>query len=509
MIVFKNKLTPQKIENSIFFLFLVIYTSYLLFLSNNLGLGEDESCTISTTANSFLKVIRLSYIFEGQPPAYFIIVALWRRINDGLFFARLLSVVFTLLSAHVLNKILQLIFKKIYSKWVIVMFLLNPFTVWASVEIRLYSLLILLSFIVIHLFYLIYFYNQKNLKFYFVLIGLLGVYTQYYFIFLLISLSILLAIVKGWRFFLNFCLLVIPIAVLFLPNFLYIKDQFVLHNNTQVVYSFLSRLRSILGSPFYFIASSGDLPYGRFWAWLVRIMFISLSLISLHKLYTIDKKQKQPDLKRILEIIIPTIIILLIMAMVYTLSSLIFAYQYMTIAFPFYCLLYILFVVFSKNLKNYIYGIFSIYFIIVLLYTYKAPYIKSVDYKSIVEFVQRTEQVNEPILFHDKSIVMKFKYYYKGNNSLNPLPQLKFDLNFYNDDLKDTLELNQSIEKIYKDSRTILLITGNDIGFTKKKTLTNKMMNCYIENNYIIQIDTTFKGIREDYNIRVRRLSRK
>ena len=506
MSAFKNKLKIEKFEDYIFFLFLILYTSFLLFISNRMVIGEDEAYTLSTTSFSLLKVIKLSYSFEGQPPVYFVIISIWRLINNSLFFARILSLLFTLLSAFVLDKLVYLISRKIYSRWIIVLFLLNPFTVWASIEVRLYSMLILISTTTIYLFYLIYFHDHKKYKFFFFLVALLGIYTQYYFVFLIISLSILLLLAKGWRHFFNFCLFAIPLAILFLPNLSFIKDQFEMHNNTQISHTLFQTSRAIFSTPFYFFVSSGDLANGRNWAWIMRIIFIILFVFSVYQFQRAYKNKKNQDFIKIIGILVPTVIILVIMLLVYGFSNLIYDYKYMTIVFPIYCLLYGIFNILDHNLKNYIYGFFCFFFIVVLINTYKSPYIKIVDFKSIVEFTQRTEYENEPILFHCKTIVLKFKYYYKGNNSLNPLPPLKFDYNYYNDDLKDTIELDQSIKNVYKNSKTVLLITGNDMGFTKKMELTNEMINRYINNNYIVQIDTTFKGKIIDDNIRVRRL---
>ena len=103
----KNK-DWEKIAGYLFYTFLLIYASFLLILCYKLSIWEDEAYSLHTTAYSLSEVIGLSYNFEGQPPAYFIILALWRKIDDGIFFARLLSVLFIFLSAFVLNKVLQL-----------------------------------------------------------------------------------------------------------------------------------------------------------------------------------------------------------------------------------------------------------------------------------------------------------------------------------------------------------------------------------------------------------------
>ena len=202
----------HKSKQYFFWGFIFIYALFLLFLCNEMSIWVDEAYTLNTTANSLSKVVHLSYQFEGQPPVYFVILALWRKFNNGIFFARSLSVLFTFLSAYVLNKLLKLIFEKIYTKWVIILFLINPVTIHAGLEIRLYSFLILLSVTLIYLFYLIYYYNHTSHKILFIIIGVLGVYTQYYFVFLIISLTLIILIRRSWRLFFNFCLWCLPIA---------------------------------------------------------------------------------------------------------------------------------------------------------------------------------------------------------------------------------------------------------------------------------------------------------
>ena len=229
------------------------------------------------------EVIRLSYDFEGQPPAYFVILSLWRKIDGGIFFARFLSIVFTFLSAFFLYKILRLYFDEIRTKWVIVLFLLNPFTVKYSVEIRLYSLLILLTLIACYTFYLIYFRNQKKHKLIFILVGLIGIYTQYYFVFIIVSFSLILLIIKGWNSFKDFILLAIPIAIFSLPNLIYIEEGFKIHNNTKFENSIIERIYNIIGSTSHFIVPEIDIASGKILKWAFRIFFILIFSHSLIK----------------------------------------------------------------------------------------------------------------------------------------------------------------------------------------------------------------------------------
>lgn len=510
MITYRYSILKSKENGNIFFfLFILIYSFFLLYLSQNLTIWLDEGFSLNTTSNSLSKVINLSYLVEGQPPVYFIVLSLWRKINDGIFFARLLSIIFTFISAFVLQKISQLIFKEIGSRWLVVIFLLNPYTVWASLEIRLYAFLILLAFIEIYLFYLIYFYNRQKFNIIFQIIGLLGIYTQYYFVFLSIALAIYLLFSKGWLPFSKFCLRSIPIAVLFLPNFTFVGDQYVMHNNTQIHYTIYDRIRYISATPLEFCISIVNLPFKRLIGWGFRIFFIILFIGSLYKLYDEYKKRKFQDSIKICELFIPITIIWGIFIIVYSLSNLTYNNNYMSIAYPFYCILFVVFGIFNKKIKLIVYGIISSYFIIVLINIYKPPYIKFDDSKSLGKFIQHIEYKKEPILIYDNSIYISFLHYYNGRNSLNPLPHLIFDKNWFRSNLKDTIDLKHEIDNIRIDSKSFLLITGNDLGFVIKKTLTNDILDNYLKNNYLISLDTVFKGKKEIDNLRLRRLQKK
>src|ERR1022692_1290741 len=146
----------RKIEwrNLIFYVFMVVYSASMIFLSHKLNIWEDEAYSLNTTSNKLATVIHQSYEFEGQPPFYFLLVAIWRHINSGIFFARLFSLLFIGISGYFFNRIVILVSGIKSSRWILVIFLLNPFTVWAGLEIRLYALAIFLSIILIYYFLL-------------------------------------------------------------------------------------------------------------------------------------------------------------------------------------------------------------------------------------------------------------------------------------------------------------------------------------------------------------------
>jgi len=495
----------RKFEPILFFTFLLFYAAYMLFLGNSMSIGGDEAYSLTTTSNRLADVIRLSYYFEGQPPVYFTILALWRKINAGIFFARLLSIIFIFLSGFVLNKILRLFFKQIYTKWTIVLFLLNPFTVWAALEIRLYSLIILLSLTAIYCFYQIYLLNSKTHKYFFVFVCLIGVYTQYYFLFLIISLSLVILFQKGWNSFFKFCLILIPVALLFLPNLLFIQKQFEMHQISSIKYSIYNRINSIIVIPEYFFVSMSSIS-DRIIRWFVRVIISTTLLYSLYSLRKSTNRIMDAEKLRIIESLISASLLLVVFAIIFLRTNLALSERYFVIVFPFLCIVYSTYRILNKVLYNTIYIFILTYFIFLLCSIYNQPYIKDDDPKSLAIFVEKNEHNNEPILFYDKTTILTFKYYYHGPNSLNPIPELNFDEFFYKNDIKDTTEFSSSINKIGKDSKSIILITGSDMRFNSNSTLTNDLIDTFVKHNYNISIDTTFKGKNYESDRRIRRL---
>jgi hypothetical protein len=505
-ILIKNFLT-SKSKDSIFYLFLLVYVSLLLYLCNKLMIQIDEAFTLNTTGNRLLKVIDLSYFFEGQPPFYFLVLALWRKISSGIFFARLLSVIFTLLSAFVLSKLLRLLFDRIYSKWIIVLFLLNPFTVWASMEIRTYSLIILLSALTIYFFYLIYYSHKNNFRILFVLMCTIGIYTQYYFIFLIFSLSIIILIYKGWRSFINYYLMLIPVALLVLPNLFFIKEQFEMHQNTQVTYTFLERLKNILFTPEQFIFPIGQTLIGRVGRWILRLFLIGVIISTVY--FFLNKKSENTyrDTSSLNQILLLIASLLVIFLFLFSFTNLIFHIKYLTIAFPFFCLIFAALGIYKPAINIAIYVSFALIYILVLLNVYKPPFIKTNNPKSIAFFVENIEKPQEPILFHDKSLVLLIKPYYQGSNPLIPLPNSVFDYNYFRITIQDTIELDKLIKNAVNNSRSFILINGTDLGFVTRNPLSNKMIDLYLKNNYLISNDTIIEGVNDYDFLRARRLS--
>lgn len=504
----KKIYSENKTESILFYGFLIFYFGFLLFLCQRLVIEEDEAYSLTTTSYSFTKIFQLSYYFEGQPPVYFIFLSLWRLINRSIFFARLLSIIFVLLSAINLFKLIKAFYSENQAKWLVIIYLLNPYTVWASQEIRLYSLLMFLTITISYIFYQIYFQDKKRYIL-FIVLGLLGIYTQYYFAFLIVAFSIVVLVRKGRCFFWKYCLLALPIAILSLPNLIYLKGQFTLHEDTLVEYTIGHRFRSIFLTPQEFILSITKTPFDRFGRWAIRFFFLFFLFISIIKFL---RNKTDNNLKNLFKRLFDNILIILfqltIFSLIFIFSDLFYYDRYTTIIFPFYCILFAFFGILNIKVRNFVFASFAFYYLIVLVNFYKPPYLKYDDQKSIAQYAKQIGKNNEPIVFYDKSLVLRFNQYYRGKNSIVSLPELDLNLNFFNENFKDTIQLKEALNQKLNKSNQFLLITGNDQVHINNGDLTDEIADKYFYKNYKITFDTTFKGKEKLYNLRIRRLER-
>lgn len=505
---FSKMLKETKKENILFTSFILFYLAYMIFLCIRLDMSYDEPYSLTTSAN-LSNVIRLSYRFEFQPPGYFATLALWRVINDSILFARLLTMSLILLSAFFLHNLARLIFNNIYSKWLIVLFLLNPFSVYSGTEIRLYSMVILLSILATYLFYLIYFHKKKELKILFIIVSTLGVYTQYFFVFLIISLGLILLLKRDWRSLLNYILLSTIVALLFIPNLFYLKEQMEVYPDTLESYSIFDRIKSVLFSSLDFFAINKGMYVGHTTRWMIRIAFFSGYIYTIYKFYTKSQKGKQTDFINLIFIMAQTIFLVFIFIASFSLTNIVFATRYLAILFPFHIILLIVFGIYKNITRNIIFGIYAVYLLIFLFTNFKSPYTKSYDFRSVANFIKHNEKEGEPILFVNNDLTLGLRQLFESDKMFISLPEFQYNYNLYTNYVEDTTQLNLLIKNIKSESSTYFVITGTDLGYLRNKDLTNEMIQSYLKNNYSIPVDTTFEGFyKEDY-VRIRRIVKK
>jgi hypothetical protein len=505
MRMFIDKYNTPFNKNFIFSVFLLAYIIFIIYLCINLNVWIDEIYTLNTTSYSVSGVIKQSYYFEGQPPLYFLLLSFWRTINSSIFFARLFSLISVGAAAFIFYKLANLICQKKCSRWVIVLFLLNPFTVWASSEIRLYAFVLMLSLLSLYYFFLFYVSGKSKFLIIFVFISIAGIYTQYLFVFLLASLAIATLIFKGWKIFFKFSLYLLPVAILFLLNMLFTPNPAKLTHFVPFDISFVERLVRIFHAPQDLVLAAHLMPFSRAIRWGIFFATVFFAALAYKKWYL--KGQNKLQVERINFILLSGMFLMLFIAVFFVFTGIEYSVRYMTIGFPFLFTFFLLFDVFTLLKKAFIFLTISIVYILALLVKYEYP-VKDFDVKSLVNYLGKSAKKGEPILFYQKLIILPVQYYYKGNNPIIPLlGNVKFD-STYLTKIKDTCELRAVIENINTQSQSYLLVTNRIEAYFKDQD-DIKLLNSYLPYRYNITLDTLVYGHNISNPLRIRRLEKK
>jgi len=496
-----------RLKNFIFWGGLLVYFILLVYLSFKINISEDETYTLNTSSRDLAGIIRQSYEFEGQPPIYFILLSLWRHLNQGIFFAKLFSLICIGLSAFVFYHLVNYFTGTVTAKWLVLIFLLNPFTVWAALEMRVYALLILLSTLSVYSFYRYYFENNNKFLYTLILLSVIGIYTQYFFIFLIVSFGVTILFFKGWKNFFTFCLYLLPVGLLFLPNLIFIPSQISLVRSNRVELFFRPLIVNIVHTPQDLVLAMNHV-FVRWISRSIRLTFYILSLYIYLKLFKNYLEHKtNPFFKKYNVVLFSVPIVIVFFYLVFAITKIGYSNKYMVTIFPILMLLLILFDSYSFLFKTLIYTSISIYFIVLLTLYYRHP-TKTYDFISVANYIKKIEQPGEPILVYRPAIALPFHYYYHGVNEIIPIPYpVRFDSS-YLINIKDTSELRQSIENIKSPSNSYILLSDTTV-FESNVTMNRKMITKFISEHYNLTLDTLYMGWGKEKSLRIRKFEKK
>lgn len=187
-----------------------------------LNVWTDEASTLYATQNGFWVAFQTAAAEQKQAPLYFWIMSLWRMADDSLFFARLFSIVCSLGAIVVFHRLATRFFKPVAALAATAFIALHPFLIWASVEVRVYSLVVLLSVVLIRLFLDAFFDDDGSPNRYwksvwFLVFAIISLYTNYYLGFLLAGLFFALIVTGKWRSAIRYAGLMVVAGAAFLP----------------------------------------------------------------------------------------------------------------------------------------------------------------------------------------------------------------------------------------------------------------------------------------------------
>ncbi len=218
-----------------FYLFLILtHLAVALPLAYYLNIWVDEGSTLYTTEHGFLPTFHHALAIEKQAPLYFWLLSWWREINHSIFFARLFSIVCSIAAISFWARLARRIFDDQWAIWTTTFFALHPFLIWASLEIRVYSFVILLSVLLLKLFDEGYFEEAETRgkkQTFFILLSTVALYTNYYLGFLLVGCFFALLISRKRRQARRYFLQMLIVGGCFVPLLWAIKSQFSANTN--------------------------------------------------------------------------------------------------------------------------------------------------------------------------------------------------------------------------------------------------------------------------------------
>lgn len=503
-----------KIDEKKFLLILIfLHLAIALPLGFYLNIWADEASTLYTTQNGILRAWHNLFSDEKQAPLYFLLLSLWRRINDSIFFARAFSALFSALSIVALARLASRIWEEKTALFVTTLFALHPYLFWASLEIRLYSFVIFITCLLFLFFYDGFLDDevfsrkgakaQRNAQNLYVITAIVALYTNYYLGFLLAGAFPALLVVRRFEAAKSYFLRMLIVGVAILPLFYIISLQFSDRVATyQAEKSFAEGARLLwnhfltfaLPTEIYTPEESTRFSWVRLW--IVRLSILGVLIV------LVKNKFKDLD-KTVLAFGIITAICAAFFLFVY--FQLGVMYVEIRHAASFFVALFVfLAALLVKILPKKAWISAAILYAVFFAYAVAAMYpdlTKRGDWARVAEFIARNEKGGQPIVLMPAYEAIALPYYYRGANKI--VPDEKY-FSFHTEAEPGNVntfrtQIEFVISKIPPEAGEIWLLTDENCGVGQScEPLEN-----FVAANYTIVLEKDF------YKEKVRLLRRK
>ena len=202
-----------------FGLIALAFGAVAVWLSTKLNLYIDELYSLHTTSHGFRYAFDQSLGFEQQPPLFFLALTAWRSIDVSDSFARFFSIGCCLTTLFVVWRFGRRYFVTLPTWFVPLTFAINPFFLWVALDIRVYAMIVLLSALLVALFFKAFCGDRFSLwhAIAFTVVAVAGVYTQYFIGSMFVGFGLALFVGGRWRRIAPFGLAMIVVALAFLP----------------------------------------------------------------------------------------------------------------------------------------------------------------------------------------------------------------------------------------------------------------------------------------------------
>lgn len=514
---------PKKGLPGYFYVLPLLHLAIVLPLAYYLNIWADEGSTLYTTQNGIIQTLQNTLADEKQAPLYFLLMSLWREINSSIFFARLFSIVISLFSIGVFYDLVKMVWNEKIAVFAAFFFAIHPYLIFASLEIRVYSLIILLTLLLTKLFFIGHlerrkteverrqFITKKHILF--ILTAIISLYTNYYLGFILVAFVVVLLVLKRWKDAGKYCLQMIIVGVAIIPLLWAIKMQFAV--NTGGYFPEINLLEGVrlLWHHFLTFALPTELfpPEDQTFISLIRVWIVRIIGL-LSTVFLLVRKRIFKGRVLIFGTISAVIFAFLYIAFL-LLSVKYIQIRHASVLFPPICLFLVavLAEVLPINRKEtdkkykliivcglavllmsfYAYGIFSIY----------PNFTKRGDWQRVSEFIEKNEKVDQPIIIFSNYEAINLPYYYQGKNKILPdrnFFKWNYEAEFGSEKMWEK-QIEYVISTIPENANEIWLLTEHGCQLTKGCL----PLENFVKENYTIIVQKDF------YKERVRLLRKK
>ena len=387
-----------------------------------LNIRFDEAYTLNTTLDGPVYAVKQALGFGQQAPLYFLLISLWRTVDPSIFFARMFSVLCFPLIVWTAAEVSKRYIKNLNPLITAAIVLVHQQVVWNALDIRLYAMMTLLSGLLLVFFYDGFLAEQTNkrARMIYTILAVVSLYTQYYIGFQLFAGAVALLACRKWRPLGQYILHMAIAGVIFIPMILIVAggQMGVVTEQLDAKLPLDELINGLYQRIIPLMIPVNAIEHETLKRWLARGVIAGIALLFSAKLI---RERKDEDIALGMTITVMALFSLLAYSVVG--DSLIQQRHLSGMILPLVLIpLSAVSFLRSKPLLDgwvaLLIGLSVFY-----LFTYYKPLAKPGDFERMGKFVMQNEKPNQPVLIFHADAILPFRYYYKGQNKMLPLPQ--------------------------------------------------------------------------------------
>jgi hypothetical protein len=457
-----------------------------------LNVWQDDAYTLNTTGRDLSYALHQAIFFEQNAPLYFLLMTVWRHINDSYFFARLFSVLCAAATIYLIPKIARRYVPNVSPAWITFSIALNPFLIWAALEIRLYAFVILISALLLVTFYDAFIAQARSPRaaIAYGTICVVALYTQYYLAFLILAQGFVL-LVEHRRALVTYFCVGLAVAVAFLPMAFVLPAQLANFRGSFAVPTTPLQPAKVLAE----ILLRYVLPLETFAHY--RILYgaaIAAALLCAVLLFRVRQRAN-------MTLPIMTLACFVIFSLaIYASKEHVLNRHAAMLFVPVVLSVYAVFGLLREPARTRGVAIWTALVIlcsVATLFNVYRPMAKPGDWARVTSYIAGQEHPNQPIVIFQAENEVPFAYYYRGPNKIIAVPAA-VDFGAYNVDrfvLRDEAQVSTALSQAPGQHDSVWLITAGECSSLNINFGCDTLEH-FVAHNYIVDSERDFFGAK-------------